>query len=283
MSKSLYEILQVNENSSANDIKKSYRKLAKKYHPDINKSSDAEDKFKEINAAYEVLSDSKKKAQYDTHGDDMFGGQNFHDFAQNQGSNVDLDDILRNMFGGHGSPFGNMGGFANNSQRINLDIETQMTIALEIAVLGGTQTISLQHDSFDIKIPEGIKNGQKIRVKNKGKKSGNRRGDIIIKIIISNNKLYEIDDDDLIQIVNIPLKIALFGGKIDIKTIRKKITLRIPENLKQFQKFRVKNLGILNRKVKVIGDLYLKANIVLPLVESLDNDLAEHMEKKLPL
>ena len=91
MAKSLYETLEISENSSPDEIKKAYRKLARKYHPDVNKDPNAEEKFKELNAAYEVLSNPEKKQQYDQHGDSMFGGQNFHDFARGQGSNVDLD------------------------------------------------------------------------------------------------------------------------------------------------------------------------------------------------
>ena len=109
MAKSLYETLEINEKASADEIKKAYRKLARKYHPDVNKDPQAEDKFKEINAAYEVLSNPEKKQQYDQHGDSMFGGQNFHDFARGQGSNVDLDEILRQMFGGGGAGFGRSG------------------------------------------------------------------------------------------------------------------------------------------------------------------------------
>jgi curved DNA-binding protein len=109
MSKSLYETLEVSPSASESEIKKAYRKLARKYHPDVNKDPSAEDKFKEINAAYEVLSDKEKKAQYDQYGDAMFGGQNFHDFSQSQGGNVDLDEILRQMFSGGGGSGGSGG------------------------------------------------------------------------------------------------------------------------------------------------------------------------------
>ena len=118
MSKSLYDTLDISQSASADEIKKAYRRLARKYHPDINKEPEAEDKFKEINAAYEILSDSGKKAQYDQYGDSMFGGQNFHDFAQGQGGNANLDDILRSMFGGGGASMG--GGFGGfNGSNIN--------------------------------------------------------------------------------------------------------------------------------------------------------------------
>ncbi|MCD6191665.1 MAG: J domain-containing protein, partial [Sulfurimonas sp.] len=104
MAKSLYKTLEINEGASETEIKKAYRKLARKYHPDINKDPDAEDKFKEINSAYEILSDKEKKQQYDMHGDNMFGGQDFHDFSRSHsaGGQGDLDEILRQMFSGGG-------------------------------------------------------------------------------------------------------------------------------------------------------------------------------------
>lgn len=101
MKKSLYDTLGVAQNASQDEIKKSYRKLARQYHPDINKDAGAEEKFKEINAAYEILSDEKKRAQYDQFGDSMFGGQDFSDFARSN-QNVNLDDILSQIFGGGG-------------------------------------------------------------------------------------------------------------------------------------------------------------------------------------
>lgn len=282
MAKSLYETLEVSENASADEIKKAYRKLARKYHPDVNKDPKAEEKFKEINAAYEVLSDPEKKQQYDQYGDSMFGGQNFSDFARNQGGGVDLDEILRQMFGGGAAGFGRSnfgGGFGFDAP--DLDTNAQITIPFEVAVLGGKRNISLNNDSFDIKIPEGIEDGQRIRAKGKGKSYQGQRGDLILKINISPSDEYEREFDNLIKYFDLPLKTALFGGKVDIKTIHKDITLKVPQNTKQNQKFRVKELGVLNRKTKVRGDLYLKANIILPKVEDLSSELRTLLEKEL--
>jgi len=299
MAKSLYETLGVSENATMDEIKKSYRKLARKYHPDVNKDPAAEEKFKEINAAYEVLSDKEKKAQYDQVGDNMFGGQNFHDFAQgHHGGSVDLDEILRQMFGGgasgasHGGfsgfggfdqgGFGGHGGFGGAHNPPDLDLQTQITIPFDVAILGGKHNISINGESFDIKIPQGVKDGQKIRAKGKGKSMGSQRGDLIIKINVAPSPEYERDGDDLIKYFDLSLKDAMFGGKVKIKTIHKDITLKVPAGTKQYQKFRVKGLGAINAKTKAKGDLYLKANIIIPKIEDLPEDLVKMLEEKLP-
>ena len=286
MAKSLYETLEINENASADEIKKAYRKLARKYHPDVNKDANAEEKFKELNAAYEVLSNPEKKQQYDQHGDSMFGGQNFHDFASRQDSNVDLDEILRQMFGGGGGGGFNRSGFSQGGfggfSEPDLDTNAQVTIPFDIAVLGGKQHITLNDDSFDVKIPEGIEDGQKIRAKGKGKAYQGQRGDLILKINVAQSPDYVREGDTLNKYFDVPLKIALFGGKIEINTIHKNITLKVPQNTKQNQKFRVKELGVLNRKAGAKGDLYLKANIVLPKIEDLDEEFVKILEAKLP-
>lgn len=139
----------------------------------------------------------------------------------------------------------------------------------------------MNNDSFDVKIPEGIEDGQRIRAKGKGKSYQGQRGDLILKINISPSNEYEREFDNLIKYFDLPLKTALFGGKVDIKTIHKDITLKVPQNTKQNQKFRVKELGVLNRKTKVRGDLYLKANIILPKVEDLSSELRTLLEKEL--
>lgn len=295
MSKSLYETLEISESASEAEIKKAYRKLARKYHPDVNKEKGAEDKFKEINAAYEILSDKKKKAQYDMHGDNMFGGQNFHDFSRSHGGGqADLDEILRSMFSGGGfggggfggggfrsSGFGG-GGFSQQQQQPNLDIETSVTIPFVVSILGGSHSVSVNGDRFDIKIPAGVKNGEKMRVKGKGHVQAGRAGDLFLKISVAPNPEYIREEDDLIKKFDVPLYAALFGEKISVQTLEKEIKLKIPQNTKNGQRFRVKEMGVINRKTKERGNLYLEANIVLPKVEDLDEKLVESMKEKLP-
>lgn len=282
MSKSLYTTLEIAAGASEADIKKAYRKLARQYHPDVNKDPKAEEKFKEINAAYEVLSDKEKRAKYDQHGDAMFGGQNFHDFSRAQGGNVDLDEILRNMFSqGGGGGFGG-GGFGGFGGTVNLDIDANVTVPFSVAVLGGKHTINLSGESFDIKIPAGIKSSEKLRVRGKGKRQGSQVGDLYLRIDISVNPEYEREGDTLVKTFNVPLYAALFGGKVSVQTLEKEVTLKVPQNTKNGQRFRLKEMGVVNRQSGARGDLYLKANIVLPSVESLDSELAEQMKKTLP-
>jgi len=290
MAKSLYETLEINESASESEIKKAYRKLARQYHPDVNKDPNAEEKFKEINAAYEILSDKEKKQQYDMHGDSMFGGQNFHDFSRSHGGAGagSMEDILREMFSGGGgfgggNPFGG-GGFGGGGfhQEPNLDIETNVTIPFVVSILGGSHSVAVNGDRFDIKIPAGVNSGEKMRVKGKGHAQNGRAGDLFLKITVSSSPDYEREGDDLVKEFVVPLSAALFGEKIAIETLEKEIKLKVPANTKNGQRFRVKEMGAMNRKTKTRGNLYLKANIVLPKVEDLDEDLVEMMKEKLP-
>ncbi|MBD3810128.1 MAG: J domain-containing protein [Sulfuricurvum sp.] len=292
MSKSLYTTLELSPGASEAEIKKAYRRLARQYHPDVNKDPAAEEKFKEINAAYEVLSDKEKRAKYDQFGDSMFGGQNFHDFARGQGGDVDLDDILRNIFGQGGRGFGGgfggfggggFGGFGGGGfgGGMNLDIDANVTVPFAVAVLGGKHSISLSGESFDIKIPAGIKNGEKLRVRGKGKRHGSQVGDLYLRIDVAPNPEYEREGDNLVKTFNVPLYAALFGGKVVVQTLEKEVTLKVPENTKNGQRFRLKGMGVMNRQSNVRGDLYLKANIVLPPVDKIDPVLVEQMKKSL--
>ncbi|BEK36776.1 DnaJ family protein [Campylobacter coli] len=296
---SLYETLGVSKNASADEIKKAYRRLARQYHPDINKEKGAEEKFKEINAAYEILSDEKKRAQYDQYGDSMFGGQSFHDFSRNAGG-VNLDDILKDLFGGgfgggssRGSRFngfssrgfdtgfGGFGGFEED-----LDSTIELSIPFEKAVVGGEHSFNLQGETIKFKIPHGIKQGEKLRIRNKGKKGHNgSRGDLIVIVKLEESEIYQREDDDLYQKVDISLKTALFGGKVTVSTLKenkKEATITIPANSKNGQKIRLKGYGVQNRKNDIYGDMYLVLNVILPSTETLDEQLIEILKEKLP-
>lgn len=288
MSKSLYQTLDVSENANQDEIKKSYRRLARKYHPDLNKTKEAEEKFKEINAAYEILSDEDKRRQYDQFGDNMFGGQNFSDFARSRSASEDLDDILSSIFGrgGFSQRFSqNSQGFSgfnfSNFTHEDLDITTTLNVSVLDTLLGNKKQVSINNETFSLKIPIGVEEGEKIRVRNKGKTGRTTRGDLLLQIHIEEDEIYRREKDDITQIFDLPLKTALFGGKIEIATWHKTLTLTIPPNTKAMQKFRIKEKGIKNRKTSHVGDLYLQARLILPKTETLSNELKALLEKEL--
>ncbi|WQY27109.1 DnaJ domain-containing protein [Helicobacter pylori] len=288
MSKSLYQTLNVSENANQDEIKKSYRRLARKYHPDLNKTKEAEEKFKEINAAYEILSDEEKRRQYDQFGDNMFGGQNFSDFARSHSTSEYLDDILSSIFGrgGFSQRFSqNSQGFSgfnfSNFAHEDLDMTTTLNVSVLDTLLGNKKQVSINNETFSLKIPIGVEEGEKIRVCNKGKMGRTGRGDLLLQIHIEEDEIYRREKDDIIQIFDLPLKTALFGGKIEIATWHKTLTLTIPPNTKAMQKFRIKDKGIKNRKTSHVGDLYLQARLILPKTETLSNELKALLEKEL--
>ncbi|RVZ16135.1 J domain-containing protein [Helicobacter pylori] len=288
MNKSLYQTLNVSENASQDEIKKSYRRLARQYHPDLNKTKEAEEKFKEINAAYEILSDEEKRRQYDQFGDNMFGGQNFSDFARSRSASEDLDDILSSIFGrgGFSQRFSqNSQGFSgfnfSNFAPENLDMTATLNVSVLDTLLGNKKQVSINNETFSLKIPIGVEEGEKIRVRNKGKTGRTGRGDLLLEIHIEEDEMYRREKDDIIQNFDLPLKTALFGGKIEIATWHKTLTLTIPPNTKAMQKFRIKDKGIKNRKTSHVGDLYLQARLILPKTETLSNELKALLEKEL--
>ncbi|WP_086246368.1 DnaJ C-terminal domain-containing protein [Campylobacter vicugnae] len=295
MSNSLYETLGISKDASSDEIKKAYRKLARQYHPDINKEPGAEEKFKEINAAYEILSDETKRRQYDQYGDSMFGGQSFHDFSRaNFGSNADINDILNQIFGNFGGSgrssrgfsgfssagFGGFDGFDQGFGQ-NLDIQARINISFELAVNGGDYEFSINGEKIKIKIPAGLNSGEKLRARNKGKSAGSHRGDLIITVNIEEDNEYKRDGDDLYKNLDLTLKTALFGDKIDVKTFKKDVSIKIPPNTKNGQKIRLKGYGVKNRKSNIYGDMYLVTNIILPDIERIDPQLRDMLQSKL--
>ncbi len=296
---SLYETLGVDKSASTEEIKKAYRRLARKYHPDINKEAGAEDKFKEINAAYEILSDEKKRAQYDRHGDAMFGGQNFHDFAQGSANMGDLNDIINSIFsgfagskgarggfsfnsfggeGGFGGSFGS-GGFSGFDGTQSLDTHSSIEIPFKTAIQGGEMSVRVGGETVKFKVPAGINAGEKLRIKGKGQRSGAQSGDLILEIKIAPDGEYSREGDDLFKTIDVPLKTALFGGKVEISTPGKSATIKIAKNTKNGQKYRLKGYGVQNRKSKILGDLYAVVNVVLPDADTLGEDVKDALQK----
>jgi curved DNA-binding protein len=191
------------------------------------------------------------------------------------------------MFGGGGFS----GGFGGASQggfsgfggfgAPDLDVQARITVPFMTAVQGGKYKINVEGESFDIKIPAGIKSGETLRVRGKGKQYQGQRGDLLIKVEVSASDEYERKGDDLYKTFDVPLKEALFGGKIAVRTPEKEVSLKVPKNTKNGQKFRLKGKGVPDRKTAMRGDLYLIANVVLPDVDTLDSELKKMLEEKL--
>jgi curved DNA-binding protein len=282
MAKSLYEVLGVSESASQDEIKKAYRKLARKYHPDICKKPECEEKFKEINTAYEILGDAQKRKQYDAMGDNMFNGQNFQDFYR-QHKDVDLEEILSQIFGGGfgaSRGFGGFGGFGfegfGGGFEPDLDVHARIQIPFDLAIKGGVYTINYNGEAIKVKIPSGLKSGQKLRIRGKGKSHKGKRGDLILEVEVTPNPNWERKGDDLYTKVEVPLKTMIFGGKVGVDTFKGHINVKVPENSKCCQKLRVKGYGVNN------GNLYIELISKLPKVEELDPELAKMMQEKLP-
>jgi curved DNA-binding protein len=286
MAKSLYEVLGVSENATQDEIKKAYRKLARKYHPDICKKPECEEKFKEINTAYEILGDPEKRKQYDAMGDSMFNGQNFQDFYQ-QHKDLDLEEILNSIFGGgfsrsrgFGGGFGGFGfeGFGGGFGGFepDLDVHARIQIPFDLAIKGGVYTINYNGETIKVKIPAGIRTGQKLRIRGKGKIFQGKRGDLILEVEVTPSPNWERRGDDLYTKKEVPLKTMMFGGKIGVDTFKGHINVKVPKNSKCCQKLRVRGYGVNN------GDLYIEMIPKLPKVEELDPELAKMMEEKLP-
>lgn len=295
--KDYYKILGVSKSASPEEIKKVYRKLALKYHPDQNKGDkSAEAKFKEISEAYAVLSDPEKKKNYD-----MFGAETFQSrFSQEDiFRGFDFGSLFREFgfggggkganpfsqfFGGmggsghhnyqrRGSPFGSYsGGFQNHSQDIRgSDLIYELNIPLEDVVRTTNKVISYQTDGHQekvsVKVPAGISDGQKLRLRGKGNSSphGGQPGDLYIKIKIIDHPIFRRQNNDLYSRHEIKFSEATLGTEIEIPTIdQKKLKLKIPPGTQDNAKFRLKSYGLPRPNGNGRGDAYAEISIAVP-------------------
>jgi len=294
--KDYYQILGVKKTATDEEIKKAYRALAKKYHPDKNKGNkEAENKFKEISEAYAVLSDKEKRSQYDRLGAEAFsfggggGGQNpfaGFDFSQfmrgaegagggrrrSRGAPSGFTDIFSDLFGGGG------GGFEQMPARGN-DINAELTIDFRDAVLGTTMDLQVNGVHIKVKIPEGVADGQTIRLRGKGSpgSAGAPAGDLNVLVHVRPHPFFERKGDDVY--INLPITIgeAVKGAQIDVPTIRGPVKARIPPGTQGGQTFRLSGKGI-KRKNGSYGDQYYRVEIVVP--RDAPHDAVEKIESQ---
>ena len=328
-----YEVLGVNKNADAATIKKAYRKLAKKYHPDSNEgNASAAEHFKEVNEAYDVLSDEKKRKLYDQFGHAAFeegagnygnaqgspfgsgfggaqgnpfgggfhgsysDGNGYHEYHFENGE--DMDDILKNIFGGgfkkskssggfgssgfggsgfHGSGFGGFGsngtgGFSGSYSSKGEDLHAEVTVSFDEAAFGGKKVIRLQSSNggvqnYEVNIPAGIESGKSIRLKGKGYPGvgGGEAGDLLLKVNVQDKPGYKREGRDIYTTVNIPLTTAVFGGEAKVHTIYGDVLCNIKPGTQSGTKIRLRGKGIVAmNNPSVHGDEYATVQIEVP-------------------
>jgi curved DNA-binding protein len=284
--KDYYKIMGLSREASQDEIKRAYRKLARKYHPDVSKEKDAEAKFKELGEAYEVLQDPEKRAAYNRLGANWKAGEDFRPppnwdegFEFRGGGSTGGDasafsDFFEQLFGHAGFRPADRGqrGFHARGQ----DSHAKIYINLEDSFQGATRNISLstpemdaqgyvqvKHRSLNIKIPKGIKPGQHIRLAGQGDpgSGGGKAGDLLLEIAFNNHPLYRISETDIyLELPVTPWEAAL-GAKIKVPTPEGSVDLKIPPNSRQGSKLRLKGRGL---PAKTPGDFFVVLQIALP-------------------
>jgi len=278
--KDYYDVLGVTRSATPEDIQKAYRKLARKFHPDINKTKEAEDRFKEINEANEVLSDQEKRKKYDTLGANWKAGQEFKPppgwegaagFDFNGGGMNGFSDFFEAFFGGGGSPFGGAagfggGGFGGSGARMRRGpepVEAEFEIAIEDGVNGATKQIQLRDAagkvrSLTVKIPAGTTEGTTMKLS--GKKD---EGDVYLKVRFAAHPRYSVVDHDLIVRLPVAPWEAALGAKVEVQLPDGGIKLAVPPGSQSGGKLRVRGRG-LPKKSGARGDLLAEIRVMVP-------------------
>jgi curved DNA-binding protein len=280
--KDYYKILGVDKKASAEDIKKAYRKLVRKYHPDVSKHADADQKTKEINEAYGVLGDAEKRAAYDDLGQGYRAGQEFrpppdwgaqHDFA-----GAGADDFFADLFAhmGRGRGRGRGGAGAGGFQMRGEDVHATISIDLRDAYNGASKTISLrvpEHDAqgrvamrektLSVNIPKGVTPGQQLRLTGQGHpgSGGGPAGDLYLEMQFNPDPRYRVEGTDVYETVPVAPWEAALGAKIAVPTPSGEVEVTAPPNSQSGRKLRLKGRGI---PARTPGDLYLILEVVLP-------------------
>lgn len=276
--KDYYKVLGVDRSASSDEIKRIYRKLALKYHPDKNPGdSQAEEHFKEINEAYEVLGDSTKRAKYDQLGSSYrswertgsqpgsFDWSEWMQGGQGGGVRVDIggfSDFFSAIFSGMSAQ---QQGYRTQGRRLGRDIKQPVTITLSEANTGTTRVLTINGKKIEVTIPPGSRTGTKVRVSGLGEAGAQKTGDLFLVITIAPDARFKLEKDDLYTRVNVDLYTAILGGEVEVPTLSGNVVLTIPAGSQPDQSFRLKGRGLPNlRNKKKRGDLYARLDITLP-------------------
>ena len=279
-----YQVLGVDRSASQQDIQRAYRTLARRFHPDINKDRGAEERFKQINEAYEVLSDAKNRARYDRFGEAWrqapqdydgpmpgaggrrvnvntggFGGP-FIDLS-GAGSFADVDDLFGGLFGGSG--------FGSRMRAPGADSQVEIELPVEDAYAGGRRRIALQTAagprSFDVNIPAGVVDGQRIRLTGQGASGvgGGPPGDLYLVVRLAPHPRYRVEGRDItVDLAAAPWEAAL-GATVPVDTPGGPVQVQVPAGSSSGRRLRLRGRGMPNRK-GTAGDLYAEVKIVVP-------------------
>jgi curved DNA-binding protein len=304
--KDYYHILGVAKDASQDDIKRAYRKLARKYHPDVSKEADAEVRFKELGEAYEVLKDPEKRQAYDQLGNNWQAGQSGfnpppnwnqnQDFGFNGGgytsNESDFSDFFESLFGRRAGRAGANAGSGRTRAMRGEDSHARISIDLADAYTGATRSLTLRTTEYDangqpynvdktlnVKIPKGIKAGQSIRLQGQGNPSfgGGEAGDLYLEVAFNEHSLYQVEGRDVsIELPIAPWESAL-GAKITVPTPVGSVELKVPVGASSGKRMRLKGRGIPGKEA---GDFYVTLEIVMPpTVSDTEKSLYESLQK----
>ena len=302
-----YKTLGVPKTATTEEIKKAYRKLARQYHPDVNKKPEAEKRFKEINEANEVLSDPDKRKRYDQVGPDFAryanaGGPNQGGFewiyrgqpgrgGSFAGEDVgDFSDFFRTLFGNGGGGFAAEDlfqtartGRSRNAPRVGGDLESEVEITLAEAYKGGERALEITDQNgrtrkLTVKIPAGVRDAQRIRLSGQGSPglNGGAAGDLYLRVRLRPHPLFARDGDDLRMDLPVALHEALLGAEVTVPTLKGRVSLRIPPETQNGRTIRLAGQGM-PRAGGGFGDLYVTVKVVLPT--KLSEDERESIRK----
>ncbi len=308
--KDYYKILLIAKEASQEEIKRAYRKLARKYHPDVSRDADAETRFKEINEAYEVLKDEEKRKAYDTFGSNWQAGQDFRPppdwenrfqgggHGSRRASSQHYSDFFESLFGGGRGHFSSedVSPFEQEYHDSGHDLHAKISITLEDSYHGAKRTItlnrtvnmgngrlSIQPQSLHVSIPKGIIEGQQIRLEGQGDAGSVRgqRGNLFLEIVFEPHPLFTVSKRDIFLVLPVTPWEAALGATISVPTLGGNVDLKLPANSQTGQKLRLKGRGLSSKNQ--VGNQYVSLAIHAPAATTAEEkELYEKMAKLMP-